>query len=60
MDFFKEIKGLKYYLAYAVLMLSLFAYSGLTGWRWFHSTKTENTKGTRYIRGTGHYLRYHK
>jgi hypothetical protein len=55
---FKDIRGLKYYLMYATILLLFFAYSGMTGWRWFHSTATETTKGTRHIRGA-HYM-YHK
>lgn len=57
---FEALRKFRFYVAYAVVLLVFFAYSGLAGWRWFHSTKTENTKGTRHVRGTGHYFRYHK
>jgi hypothetical protein len=38
-----DIKSLKYFLVYSVAVIAFFVYAGLTGWRWFHSTKTEET-----------------
>lgn len=51
-----DIKGLKYYILYALLLVSFFAYSGMVGWKWFNSTQTEHTRTTR----TGSLYRYHK
>ncbi len=57
----QELKGLKYYIAYAAIAVGAFAYSGFTGWKWFNPTQTEHTKseGTR-TGSRGHIYRYHK
>lgn len=52
-----DIKGLRYYIIYCILLLSFFAYSGLTGWKWFNPTKTEPT---RTHGRSGYLYRYHK
>ena len=58
----KDLKGLKYYLAYGVLVIGFFAYSGSVGWKWFNPTSTEHEKAQGHGRGVvrGSYLRYHK
>jgi hypothetical protein len=53
----EEIKGLKYFLLYSLVIICFFAYSGLVGWKWFNMTKTEPTRGTGR---NGHVYRYHK
>jgi hypothetical protein len=53
----KDLLGLKYYIAFGVLVVGFFIYSGLTGYRWFNPTKTEPH---RPVGRTGHIYRYHK
>jgi hypothetical protein len=55
---FKDIKGLKYFLGYAMVTISAFAYSGISGYKWFGSTPTEEEKPSGTSRG-GHYYRYY-
>ncbi|SHH97722.1 hypothetical protein SAMN04488109_6412 [Chryseolinea serpens] len=55
-----DFKGLKYYIAYAAVVIGFFVYSGATGWKWFNPTHTE----TEHNSGTGHHVGrsyiYHK
>jgi hypothetical protein len=51
---FKDIKGLKYYLAYTCIAVGAFTYSGMFGYKWLGATKTERERPT----GTG--PRYHR
>jgi hypothetical protein len=55
-----DLKGLKYYIAYAAVVLGFFVYSGAIGWKWFNNTPTENSRPAGGAHRTGHYLRYHK
>jgi hypothetical protein len=55
----EDLKGLKFYVLYCVLLVSFFAYSGMTGWKWYNDTPTESEKPIRTGR-TGHVFRYHK
>jgi hypothetical protein len=55
----EDLKGLKYYIIYAILLISFFCYSVITGWKWFNPTKTEPTRSSPTGR-TGHIYRYHK
>ena len=53
-----EIKGLKYYIAYAVLVVGFFIYSGIVGLKWFNPTSVEHERtGGRHI---GRSYIYHK
>jgi TRAP-type C4-dicarboxylate transport system permease small subunit len=52
-----DLKGLKYYIFYCVIVLGFFIYSGITGWKWFNPTRTESERPTGR---TGHIYRYHK
>jgi hypothetical protein len=55
----KEVKGLKYYIAYATVVVGFFVYSSAVGWKWFNPTKTEHERSS----GRGHTGRgfiYHK
>jgi hypothetical protein len=52
-----DLKGLKYYIIYSIVLICFFAYSGMTGWKWFNPTKTEPTRPTGR---PGHVYRYHK
>ena len=57
----QDIKGLKYFIAYAMVIVGFSAYSSFTGWMWFNPTKTEPTKGEGRRPGShGHIYRYHK
>jgi hypothetical protein len=53
----EDIKGLKFYILYCFLLVAFFVYSGLTGLKWFNSTKTESE---RPVGRSGHVYRYHK
>ncbi len=44
----KDIKGLKYYLAYTCVAISAFAYSGMSGYKWIGSTETEEERLNRH------------
>jgi hypothetical protein len=44
-----DLKGLKYYIIYAIVLIGFFVYSGITGWKWFNPTKTEPTRTTNRI-----------
>jgi hypothetical protein len=57
-----DIKNLKYYIVYGVLVIGFFTYSGVVGRKWFNPTSIQKEKGER----TGHrshggfYRYYHK
>jgi hypothetical protein len=53
-----ELKGLRYYIISAILLLSLFIYSDIIGWNWFNDTSTEQTRMHR-VHSNGRYF-YHK
>jgi hypothetical protein len=53
----EEIKSLKFFALYCLLLVSFFAYSSITGWKWFNPTKTEPSRPTGRV---GHVYRYHK
>lgn len=53
----QDLKGLKYYIASSVLLISFFVYSGITGWKWFNTTETQSA---RPAGRTGYIYRYHK
>lgn len=54
----EDLKGLKYYAIYCLILIGFFFYSGIVGWKWFNPTSTETGRspGGR----PGHYFRYHK
>lgn len=52
-----DLKGLRYFILYAVIVIGFFFYSGIVGWNWFNTTATESTRPTGR---TGHVYRYHK
>lgn len=57
----KDLKGLKYFIAYGLAVLGFFVYSSMVGWRWFNPTTTEHTRSEAHHSGGGshgHY--YHK
>jgi hypothetical protein len=57
-----EIRGLKYYIAYATLIIGLFIYSNAVGWNWLGSTSVAHEKGSGHTgthRGGVRYF-YHK
>jgi hypothetical protein len=56
-----DIKGLKYYILYCIVVLGFFVYSGMTGWKWYNSTtvESERTPGA-HPRGGSYPYRYHK
>jgi hypothetical protein len=55
-----EIRGLKYFIAYAAIVIGGFAYSSVVGWKWWNSTQTtqEKNEGDGSHHG-GRYF-YHK
>jgi hypothetical protein len=55
----EDLKGLRYYILYSLLVVGFFVYSGMTGWKWFNPTKTEPER-TPTSRSGGHVYRYHK
>jgi hypothetical protein len=55
-----DLKGLKYYLIYALALLAFFTYSGMVGWKWFNPTKTERERGERANGTHGRSYIYHK
>jgi hypothetical protein len=56
----QDLKGLKYFLLYAVALLAFFAYSGSIGWKWFNPTKTERERGDHSHATHGRSYIYHK
>jgi hypothetical protein len=54
----KDLKGLRYYIVIASLLLGFYTYSNLIGWKWFFSTPTEETR-PEHSEGT-HNRFYHK
>lgn len=52
-----DIKGLRYFIIYSIILIGFFIYSGLVGWLWFNPTKAEPVRGTGR---SGHVYRYHK
>jgi hypothetical protein len=56
----KDIKGLKYYLAYTCVAISAFAYSGMSGYKWIGSTETEEERPTGTSHGPRLHRSYHK
>jgi hypothetical protein len=54
-----EVKSLKYYLAYAALVIGFFAYSGAVGWKWFNPTQTTHEKSQGQHRGSGGRMYYY-
>lgn len=55
-----DLKGLKYYLIYALALLAFFTYSGMVGWKWFNPTKTERERSERAPGTHGRSYIYHK
>ncbi|HEY0655864.1 MAG TPA: hypothetical protein VGD65_22165 [Chryseosolibacter sp.] len=55
----EDIKGLKFYLLYCLLLIGFFVYSGMTGWKWYNDTPTESERPATSGR-SGHIYRYHK
>ncbi|RAV97962.1 hypothetical protein [Pseudochryseolinea flava] len=56
-----DLKALKYFIAYGVMIVGFFTYSGIVGKKWFNPTPThrEGQPGTSHrVHGTGY--RYHK
>ncbi len=50
----EKLRGLRWYLALAIVGFSFFTYSQLIGWRWIGATKTEppeneHQRGYRYF-----------
>jgi hypothetical protein len=54
-----DVKGLKFYIIYCLLLIAFFVYSGMIGWKWFNPTQTEPTKPNGTHRA-GYIYRYHK
>jgi len=54
----EDLKGLKYYVIYCVVLIVIFIYSGMTGWKWFNTTETGPTRST--TPRAGYLYRYHK
>lgn len=54
----KDLFALRYFIVFALLMLSFYAYSGIKGWKWIGATKTE--KAERNSDGTYRYRYFHK
>ncbi|MBL7840550.1 MAG: hypothetical protein JNJ75_10450 [Cyclobacteriaceae bacterium] len=54
----KDLYGLRYFLAFAFVLISLFVYSGATGLKWIGGTKTEKEKSTGTGTGVRTYPRY--
>jgi hypothetical protein len=53
-DVINYLKGLKWYLAFLVMVLSFFLYSQAIGWKWLGATHTtppagEQQRGYRYF-----------
>lgn len=40
----KEINSLKYFILLALVIISFYVYSGITGWKWLGATSTETEK----------------
>jgi hypothetical protein len=40
----EDLKGLKYYILYGIIVIGFFAYAGITGWKWFNPTTAEPTR----------------
>jgi hypothetical protein len=53
-----DLKGLKYYLGFAVVVISFYIYSNLVGWRWLNTTKTTHEQGASRSHSRGYF--YHK
>ena len=56
----RELFGLKYFIAYCVVVIGIFLYSGVVGYKWFNPTQTEPTHGTTGRSGGHVYRYYHK
>lgn len=55
----KDLYGLRYFLAFAFLLIGFYTYSGITGLKWIGGTKTEKEKSTTGTHGSrGVYPRY--
>ncbi len=54
----KDLYGLRYFLAFAFILIGLFVYSGATGRKWIGGTKTEKERATPGSRGVHTYPRY--
>jgi len=53
-----ELKGLRYYIAYAAVVIGFFVYSGVVGWKWFNPTTVEHQRtGGHHV---GRSYIYHK
>lgn len=56
----EEFKGLKYYIAYAAVILGFFVYSGMVGWKWFNPTSTTHERSGGGTHHTGRGYVHHK
>lgn len=54
----KELKALRYYLAFVFLVVSFYVYSGVVGWKWIGATSTETN--TTENQGGSRYRYFHK
>lgn len=52
-----DLYGLRYFLAFAFVVVGFFVYSGMTGLKWIGGTKTEKEKSTTN-NTRSHYPRY--
>jgi hypothetical protein len=55
---YKDLYALRYYIAFAMLVLGFYAYSGAIGWKWIGATNTE--KAEKNSDGTYRYRYFHK
>jgi hypothetical protein len=51
----KNFKGLTWYLAFCLAVISFYGYSQVVGWKWINTTKKETNK-----RDHNTYRYYHK
>jgi hypothetical protein len=54
----KELGSLKYFIAFIVVFVGFYIYSGIIGWKWLGSTSTEKNKTEK--NGTYHPRYFHK
>lgn len=46
----EDLKGLKYYLTFTVIILGIYLYSMITGWRFMSFNESSHTKDAKGIR----------
>jgi hypothetical protein len=54
----QDLFGLKYFIAFGLVVIGFYVYSAMVGWKWFNPTSTEKNEPTKRGIARGIYPRY--